>query len=293
MEHCSSCGHTLDVGRFCTNCGHPVGAPAPGGVADPDWRTDTARRPLPSVPAQSSNHRVPDLRGRPWLPLLATFVVLALVVGLGTWLLTRGGATPDPAPQPGATSPAPVSGTPSDQPSESPSSSPTTAPSDAPTDVARFATATVPATAPPNQDLSGNLVRYEATNLLDGVATTCWRMPGDGTGEELVFELAEATTLTSVGLINGYAKHARDAQGNRLDWYHGNRRILSVTWLFDDGTSVSQDLSDTTKLQLLDLGPVTTSTVRLQLVQVSSPGSGRAARDYTPISDVSLMGSPA
>lgn len=293
MEHCASCGHALDVGRFCTNCGHPVGAPAPGGSADPDWRTDTAERPLVAGVGRGYAHRVPDRRGRPWVPLLAGVVVLTVVVALGTWLLTSGDDGSASEPRAGASSPAPASTSPSDRPTPSPSKSPSSSPAGAPTDVARFATATVPATAPPNQDLSGNLVRYEATNLLDGVATTCWRMPGDGTGAELVFELAEPTTLTSVGLINGYAKHARDAQGHRLDWYHGNRRVLRVTWLFDDGTTVEQELSDTTKLQLVDVGPVTTTKVRLRLVEVSAPGTGRAARNYTPISDVSLVGSPA
>ena len=29
MSTCARCGHELGVGRFCTNCGHPIGQPVP------------------------------------------------------------------------------------------------------------------------------------------------------------------------------------------------------------------------------------------------------------------------
>jgi hypothetical protein len=137
------------------------------------------------------------------------------------------------------------------------------------------------------------MVRYEGRNMLDGVAQTCWRMPGDGTGSEIALQLPGPTTISSVGLVNGYAKIARDASGRRLDWYHGNRRLLRIEWVFDDGTTVRQSLDDTRRMQSVDVDPVTTQTVRLRLVEVSRPGSGPAARDNTAISDVSLIGAPA
>lgn len=133
------------------------------------------------------------------------------------------------------------------------------------------------------------MVRYEAWNMLDGVADTCWRMPGDGSGGEITFRLAEQTTLTQVGMVNGYAKLATDAAGHELDWYHGNRRVLSVEWVFDDGTTVGQTLTDTEQMQTVDVS-VTTMTVQLRLLQVAPPGTGRAERDYTAISDVTLIG---
>jgi hypothetical protein len=71
--------------------------------------------------------------------------------------------------------------------------------------------------------------------MLDGRADTCWRMAGDGTGVELTFQLAGPTTMTRVGLINGYAKNAV-VGGRNLNWYVGNRRVLSAQWVFDDGT---------------------------------------------------------
>jgi hypothetical protein len=209
--------------------------------------------------------------------------VLALLAAcaFGIWLFASGDEPDKAAP----TGSAPASSSP-----DSTSSNPGSGEPGEPGDVARLATAQVPATAPPNQDLSGNMVRYEARNMLDGVPETCWRMSGDGTGEEITVALAEPTTLTSVGLINGYAKVATDARGRRLDWYHGNRRLLAVEWVFDDGTTVSQPLEDTPEMQTLDIDPVTTSSVRLRLVSVSAPGSGRAARNYTAISDLALVG---
>jgi len=206
--------------------------------------------------------------------------VLVLVAGLGFWLLAGRDGSSSQAAGPGG------SGHAAHRSGSSGSASGGAG------NVARDATATVPATAPPNQDLDGNMVRYEARNMLDGVPTTCWRMAGDGTGAELTFDLGAPTKLTEVGLVNGYAKTAVDASGHQLDWYHGNRRVLKVEWTFDDGSTVSQDLGDSERMQSVKVDPVTTQTVRLRLVSVSPPGKGRAARDYTPISDVSLVGTP-
>src|SRR4051812_36619347 len=52
MSSCTSCGHQLGVGRFCTNCGAPVDAAVDRSVdrsvgsAGGDWHTDTAERRL-------------------------------------------------------------------------------------------------------------------------------------------------------------------------------------------------------------------------------------------------------
>ena len=100
-------------------------------------------------------------------------------------------------------------------------------------------------------------------------------MAGDGTGVELTFRLAGPTTLTRVGMINGYAKNAL-VGGRKLNWYVGNRRVLSAQWVFDDGTTLDQPLGSTKQMQTIDLGaPVTTSIVTLRLVSVSPPGTGR------------------
>jgi hypothetical protein len=219
---------------------------------------------------------------------VAGAVVLVLVAALGGWLLLGDDSAPTRAPEAAAANRDrdPSSG--SDPTAQSGKPEP-----GRPADIASSSVAHAPATAPPNQDLGGNLVRYEARNMLDGVPSTCWRMVGDGTGKEIVLDLPGETRLTRVGLINGYAKVATDQRGRKLDWYAGNRRVLAVEWSFDDGTTVTQGLRETRRMQTLGIEPVTTKTVRLRLVSVSKPGAGRASRDYTPISDVTLRGSPA
>jgi hypothetical protein len=336
MPVCAQCGHEFDIGRFCTNCGHPVDAPVEN--LD-DWRTDTAERadraeradtaeraatakasdtaerPAMSVlfqpppppaesarfplyadevttPVSSHSHRA----GTPWLPWVAGAVALLLVAGLGAWLLF-GGDDSDPdlvasEPRSTPTKPAPKS-KPAQPKNKKEKKPPAPKPAGKPTDVASLATADVPATAPPGTDVDGNLVRYDARNMLDGVPSTSWRMPGDGSGKTITVDLAKPTELTSVGLINGYAKTDTDTSGQTLDWYTGNRRILAVEWILEDGTVVTQDLTETRTLQRMEIEPATTSTVELRLLTVTPPGQGPSRRDYTAISEISVIGTPA
>jgi hypothetical protein len=326
METCASCGHELADGQFCTSCGAPRQAapfdenatrrmPEVAAAAEA-WRTDTAERPAvsvgsPTAPAAGPSHgeataevpvipgdgpRFPlyadqapaeldteydtghaagDDRRRPiaWLPWAAAAAAVLVVALLAGWLLTGGSGGDSSSASDGTHGQAGSAGG-----------------AGGPDDLAREATAHVPATAPPNQDLDGNMVRYEAPNLLDGVPTTCWRMAGDGTGQTLTFDLPKAERISTVGLINGYAKTATGPGGTTLDWYHGNRRVLKVEWSFDDGSTVTQNLTDSTRMQTVEVGPVTTRQVQLRLLEVSPPGVGRAARDYTPISDITLLG---
>ena len=156
-------------------------------------------------------------------------------------------------------------------------------------DLAQTASASVPLTAPPGQDIRGNIVPYTADNMLDGVPSTTWRMPGDGTGQTLTFTLDAESVLTEVGLINGYAKIDRAGDGPEVNWYLRNRRVTEVEWGFDDGTTVKQALVQSDRMQTLPIQPEETTTVRLTLLSVSAPGA-RNGRDYTAISDVTLVG---
>lgn len=284
---CSRCGHRLGIGRFCINCGHPVELPVP------DQRDATAERPAvrlaeppaPSRPERSRRTRIPA-----WLPWLGALGALALVAGIGVVLVLGGSEEPE-GPQAREPSPTP---TPTSAPAVTASAPPAIA-SPAPAgseEVTTTASVSVPETAPPNQDVDGNPVDYAAPNMLDGVPETCWRMPGDGTDAEVVITLAEPTEVVQVGLVNGYAKTAAST-GGPLDWYTGNRRILAVAWVFDDGSTIEQSLARTRDLQSLDVDPVVTSNVTLRILEVSEPGRGRASRDYTAISEVSLVGTPS
>jgi hypothetical protein len=281
--------------------------------ADEVEATDTAvAAPLPPDPAlavglepepvgydeESGRHarKVPLA----WLPWALAAVFLLLVAGGGAWLLLAPGddstASDTPAAQQtqseATTDATSASTEPSDTPSPTPEPSPSeTVPAGDPVDVAGQAAAQAPITAPANEDVAGNPVTYVAGNMLDARPDTCWRMPGDGTGTELTFTLAAPTTLTRVGMINGYAKTATEG-GRKLNWYIGNRRVLAATWVFDDGTEVSQPLGATKQMQTIDITAVTTSTVRLRIDAVSAPGSGRSARNYTAVSEVTLVGTP-
>jgi hypothetical protein len=226
-----------------------------------------------------------------WPVFVAVGVVLVLIVVMGIWLLKGRND------EPGSASPTPAD-SPADKPADKPSdstSTPSAGPSEtvrAPEDtdeLVRTATASVPVTAPPGQDIRGDKVPYTANNMLDGVPSTTWRMPGDGTGQTLTFTLETESVLTEVGLINGYAKIDRAGDGPAINWYLRNRRVTEVEWGFDDGTTVKQALVQTSRMQTLPIPPEETTNVTLTLLSVSAPGA-RNGRDYTPISDVTLVG---
>lgn len=353
--YCTSCGHELGVGRFCTNCGrpvpgrHPEAAPAPGAPPAPvterapeprgpvvpppvsqvppaaryplyadDAPTRTAptvaARPVPPGPRPSGPppsgpppagpppsvapaHGAPaPRRSTPgWLPWVAAVVVLALVAGLGGWLLLGGDDGDDRADDRGdarrtvgATDPSAGTSEPA-QPDASGTEDPAPAPDPADVvDLTSGVSAEVPGVAPPSRDRQNRPVRFLPRNMWDGKARTSWRMPGDGTGTTLTFDLGQVVVLTEVGMINGYAKI--DGPDN---WYRANRRVRAVQWEFDDGTRVTQELADDRRMQMAQVGPIATRTIRIHLVQVTAPGRGDNGRDYTAISEVRFLGAPA
>ncbi|GAA1912156.1 hypothetical protein GCM10009737_12040 [Nocardioides lentus] len=153
------------------------------------------------------------------------------------------------------------------------------------------AAVTAPRTAPPNVDLSGERVTYDATNLLDGRPETAWRVAGNARDTVLTVRLDRPTVITTVGLLNGYAK-AGTAGDRAVDWYDANRRVRRVEWFFDDGSRVVQSLREVREVQRTDIRPTETSTVRVRIAAVSAPGRGRDGRDYTAVSEIALEGVP-
>lgn len=338
---CAKCGHALS-GRYCTNCGLPVGG---------EWRTDTAERPpvppeapptvavpgvpppafepppgaryplfadeaasggspgagvapptvaVPSYPPPAAPPSTPSgpptshRRRRGALPWVVAVAAVALLAVVGSLLLFGGDDDGDTARDPGSSTDRETSSSAPPSSSEPPSSEPAPsppAPSDTPVpanDLTGEASISAPVTAPPGTDVDGDQVTYRADNMLDGVPTTAWRMPGDGTDQEIRIDFGGPVQLEQVGLINGYAK--RDPG---YDGYTANRRITRVVWRFDDGTEQAQLLEDSRRLQVLDVGPVTTSTLVLRIVTVTPPGAGGTGRDYTAISDLALVGGAA
>jgi hypothetical protein len=154
--------------------------------------------------------------------------------------------------------------------------------------LAAGATFAVPATAPPTTDFDGNLVAYEASQMGDQTPSTAWRMAGDATGQTVTVTLARPSVIQRVGLVNGYAKQVAG-----VDWYPNNRRILAVTWGFEDGSTVEQTFAERPGMQQLKVPPVQSSTVAITITSVTPPGSGNLGRDYTAISEVAITGQRA
>ncbi|QBX54058.1 zinc ribbon domain-containing protein [Nocardioides seonyuensis] len=285
METCERCGAELGVGRFCLNCGHPVGAPVEDAEAFLPWiredepHDDHVAPHAPPAP-EDTERGAGDEPSPAWLPWLGGTVVLVVLLLVLVSCLGDEGGDPGTAQDPttGATTPQEPEPTGSTTPEE---------PKARPVDVSRSSTVTAPVTAPSTQDLDGQLVSYEAARMLDGQLATAWRMPGDGTGTTLTFRLAEPTEIVRVGLVNGYAKQIAG-----VDWYPNNRRITTVTWGFGDATR-DQSLALRPTLQLTRVQPVTTRTVTLTITGVTPPGAGTLGRDYTAISEVRLIGRPA
>lgn len=278
--YCMHCGAELGAGRFCTNCGTPVGSATPP-VEMPPVEMPPVAAPVSTPPASPApatatsagqDHR-PHWAG--WL-LLAVGVLVAVLLGS---CLARGGDDTEPsAAEPTASASTTWS---------SPTASPTPADTGrAGTDLARDATVTAPRPIRPGTDLAGHRVPYPATNMLDGRRDSAYRLAGDATGTVIRFDLGADRVVTAVGLVNGYAKVDGDT-----DWYPLNRRIEQAEWRFADGTVVKQELVSTPDLQAMQIAPETTGWVELRLVEVSKPGGGRRGKDTTAISDVLLLGS--
>jgi hypothetical protein len=309
---CLHCGATVTGGRFCTNCGAQLGTeptnprtwPSPSDTAervydvpDPTYAAAAPPEPPPyAAPPEPALLAPGPPRGGVGPGLwIGAVVVLLLVLVLGGYLLFHGSgggddhataSTPALVPKTQVSDSPSPSTSPADSPSQSPAATTVTGP---PANVAGFAQATAPSHAPAGVDFSGQPVTYVAPNMVDGRNDTCWRTTGDATGMELTFRLDQPTRLTRVGLVNGYSKIAY-SHGRSYDWYLGNRRVLSADWIFDDGTTVSQQFGTNRALQQTAIKPVTTNVVKLRITSVSPPGKGRAARNDTAISEVFLLG---
>jgi hypothetical protein len=108
---------------------------------------------------------------------------------------------------------------------------------------------------------------------------------GDGGGQYLEFTLRDGAEVSTVGLVPGYAK-VDACSGN--DRFTDMRRIAQVTWSFDGGEELVQDLDvDSPTMQTIDLPePVAASKVRMTIQLTTDPGT--AGFDYAPVSEVTL-----
>ncbi|MGH8774986.1 MAG: NADase-type glycan-binding domain-containing protein [Jiangellaceae bacterium] len=132
-------------------------------------------------------------------------------------------------------------------------------------------------------DAGGNRVTYEPEHAVDDEIESAWRCEGDGVGETLVLDLGGSVEVAEVGLVPGYAK-TDPVDGT--DRYAENRRITSVRWHFDDGTTVEQALDpDTANRELQSMRIPLRQTAQLVLEILSSSD---ASRDRVAVSDLRI-----
>lgn len=142
-------------------------------------------------------------------------------------------------------------------------------------------TPSVPSTAGVSNDACGVPTTFEASNLVDDRHDTAWRMSGDASGQSITLTLDGSYRVLELGLVPGYAK-VDPCDG--ADRFVQNRRPTVVSWIFDDGSSLSQTLTDQAELQSV-AADVTTATVVLRIDGVTG-----AERDFTAISEISVRG---
>jgi hypothetical protein len=316
LQTCGACG-SVSAGyeSFCTMCGAAVARAAnlsapvsptadgaarrasespPPTAAEP-WATTTFGQHEPMshdhLRYEAWPQQRPALKGA--AVLAATLAAAVLGAGVAVTLalplmdITAMPAAAQRGPAP-ATSPAPAgSGATSDR-ATSDSGSASTG-RVAATKIPRPlqpAHASATCTAEPSQDGAGNVVSYEAFQVVDGIRETAWRCPGSAVGERLVLQFAEPVTVTSVALVPGYDK--RDPFDG-VDRFTDNRTVTSAVWSFDGGSGTQQVIPDPDRaLQQLRLpDPVRTMTVTLE---IAGTGNSAARRDFTAISEVRISG---
>lgn len=246
-----------------------AGRPMPAAYIPP---TDVGPSTAMAPPAWPTDAPEPEREGSR-KPLLLLAVLIVAIVAVCIYLV-RSFGSPQPVgvqTRPGVTAP-----------SSSPGA--TDVDSEDGTDLLSEGTVTADDHAGPSVDDSGTTTSFEPANLTDGEPETAWRMAGDGTGSTITIGWDREVTISSVGLINGYAKIDPSSGKDR---YRQQRRVLAVTWTIGE-QSVRQTLTDNdTDLQSLELNkPLVGDGLELRIERVTRPGD----RDYTAISELSVIG---
>jgi LysM repeat protein len=136
--------------------------------------------------------------------------------------------------------------------------------------------------APNSTEADGTPIVFSPGNVLDHNPATAWRCPAPATGQTLSFSFDGPTHLTSVGLIGGYVK-VDPLTG--VDRFPQNHRVRQVRWTFSDGTTVTQDLSDSRSMQSINVD-VTTTNATLEILATYPPGDVEDAKQMVPIAEV-------
>ena len=257
----------------------PVGAPelAP-------WAVASAEAPVPGVEPTSSPYGRGRGGGR-WIAVTAAVVCLVLAGVAIAWFLTGDPGTDDAAASSTVGAPPSKSADTADgEPGNSASSSAPEA--TAPSGPLQPRSVTATCQAEDGVDSAGTTTTYDPEHVLDGRTETAWRCAGSAVGARLVLEFDGPVTVTSVGLVPGYAKMDPSDGSNR---FTQNRTITSVTWRFDDATTHVQEIPAPQPFPTDSRLMAAVSTTRVVL-EISGTGNDTAMRDFTAISDVQISG---
>ena len=244
----------------------PVGPPPAGPVPPPPFT------PGPPPPLRQ------PLSGRTWLILLTSIAAVLALLGGGGYLVNRtlddrntdGSAEPDSGGD--FAGGAEADGGFEFGDTESIAVTPTAA----------LPTCT---TYPPAVDSAGRQHSYEAPNAIDGDLTTAWRCSGTQ-GQRLSMSFVCGVHLTAVGIDPGYDKV--DVDGS--DRFTQNRKVTRVTWTFDDGTSVEQQLRPERGIQTMPVDTTTrTATMTVTATVDGQPVTNKAGVTAAPFNDVTSV----
>jgi len=135
-----------------------------------------------------------------------------------------------------------------------------------------------------SEDARGNPVSFSPANLFDRDTGTAWRC-APAAELQLTLRFDAPTHLTSVGLINGYAKVDPETE---IDRYIQNHRVRTATWTFADGSSVTQEFEDNNRSMQSMPVDVTTDAVTLTIT-AHYPNGGPGPRDFVAVAELELI----
>lgn len=248
---------------YCTNCGAPR---KPGSR----FCTDCGEQ-------ASAASALSRLRGK----ILAALALVLVGGGVAAWVVLTHAAR-SPASLRDATSPG--------QPQATAAVPDPRDPAQAAPVLSKIASASAFCESDSSADADKRIVTYKADKAIDGLADTAWRCPGDGAGQRLTISFQSEVTLTSIGIVPGYAK---TDSTDGTDRYLQNRRISAVSYTFDDGSTFPQNFDTDARnrsVQTISLPNVSTSHVIITILSsVAGEAAGnKPARDHIAISEVTV-----
>jgi hypothetical protein len=141
--------------------------------------------------------------------------------------------------------------------------------------------------APNATDGCQQTTTFDPANVVDGNPETAWRVGGDGVGSYVQLNFDSSIRVSEVQILPGYAKVDHCTGDNR---FTQNRRVKRVELTFSNGSTVISDLRDAPQMQSIPVSPVQTQWVKITILETYPQPAGDAGRNFTPISEVQVVG---